>query len=67
MNIKILAYLGVMLALMLFVNGQAHAMNLLVAVGNPHIQLMTEKDGTLTLIRIAGEDELKVGQKAVKI
>ncbi len=40
--------------------GQAHAMNLLVAVGNPQIQLIVSENGTLQVVRTAKEEVIKV-------
>ncbi len=53
MRVQKLILLGLTTASLLFTTGQAHAFNLLVAVGNPSIQLVMAEDGTLQILQIA--------------
>ncbi len=60
MKLRKAVILGFTVATLFSSIGQAHAMNLLVAVGNPQIQIIVAENGTLQVVRIAEEDVIKV-------
>ena len=59
MKFRSLALFG-LTAITLVGAGQAQAMNLLVAVGNPQVQLVLTDDGALQVIETAKEQVIEV-------
>lgn len=59
MKFRSLALFG-LTAIALVGAGQAQAMNLLVAVGNPQVQLVLTDDGALQVIETAKEQVIEV-------
>ena len=60
MNMRFLALLGLATAALTGFGAQAQAMKLLVAVGNPQIQIKVSAEGTLEIVQDASEQIIQI-------
>jgi hypothetical protein len=60
MNLRALALFGLTAGVVLSGASQAQAMNLLVAVGNPQIEIVVAQDGSLRVLQTSEERMIEV-------